>query len=310
MVAGLYLRVVPPSLALPGPVGELVALLVEVGPVGLAVAVVVPAVVPALVAVPHVLALVEVLVVPLLLPLHAVVCQREWRGRLLAGAVEVEVVVCHMAVPPVHLLVQVDVDVDAAGLVVGYQVESLGHRLSRGGESEPARVAIATHHVLADVVVQLNGVVGSYLEILDSELHRVVAGIDVRAAPPSLALPGPVGELLALLVEVGPVGLAVAVVVPAVVPALVAVPHVLALVEVLVVPLLLPLHAVVCQREWRGRLLAGSVVSHVFLSDSLIGVEPAIAGPLAGPEAEMEVDIASHVRCFEVTIFAPAGGCS
>ena len=215
-----------------------------------------------------------------------------------------------MAVPPVHLLVQVDVDVDVAGVVVGLQVEGLGHRLRRGGEGEPARVAIATHHVLADVVVQLNGVVGSYLEILDSELHRVVAGIDERVAPPGSALPGTVGELVALLVEVGPVGLAVAVVVPVVVPALVAVPHVLALVEGLVVPLLLPLDAVVCQRERGWRLLAGAVVSHVFLSDSLIGVEPAIAGPLTGPEGEIEVDIASHVRCFEVTSFAPAGGCS
>ena len=170
-----------------------------------------------------------------------------------------EVVVCHMAVPPVHLLVQVDVDVDAAGVVVGLQVEGLGHRLRRGGEGELARVAIATHHVLADVVVQLNGVVGSYLEILDSELHRVVAGIDERVAPPGSALPGTVGELVALLVEVGPVGLAVAVVVPVVVPALVAVPHVLALVEGLVVPLLLPLDAVVCQRERGWRLLAGAV---------------------------------------------------
>ena len=94
------------------------------------------------------------------LVVHPVVGQGERRGRLLAGAVEVEVVVCHMAVPPVHLLVQVDVDVDAAGVVVGLQVEGLGHRLRRGGEGELARVAIATHHVLADVVVQLNGVVG------------------------------------------------------------------------------------------------------------------------------------------------------
>ena len=164
-----------------------------------------------------------------------------------------------MAVPPVHLLVQVDVDVDAAGVVVGLQVEGLGHRLRRGGEGELARVAIATHHVLADVVVQLNGVVGPYLEVLDGQLHRVVAGIDERVGPPCLALPAAVGELVANLVGVSPVGLAVAVVVPVVVPALVTVTHVLALVVGLVVPLLLPLDAIVCQSEWRGGLLAGAV---------------------------------------------------
>ena len=168
-----------------------------------------------------------------------------------------------MAVPPVHLLVQVDVDVDAAGLVVGLQVEGLGHRLRRGGEGELARVAIATHHVLADVVVQLNGVVGPYLEVLDGQLHRVVAGIDERVGPPCLALPAAVGELVANLVGVSPVGLAVAVVVPVVVPALVTVTHVLALVVGLVVPLLLPLDAIVCQSEWRGGLLAGAVEMEV-----------------------------------------------
>ena len=36
-------------------------------------------------------------------------------------------------------------------------------------------VVLAPDHVLTDVDVYLNGVVGADLEILDSELHRVVA---------------------------------------------------------------------------------------------------------------------------------------
>ena len=77
----------------------------------------------------------------------------------------------------------------------------------------------------------------------------MVPCIDGGVAPPDSALPSAVGEFLALVVEVGPVGLAVAVVVPVLVPALVAVAHILALVKGLVVPILLPLDAVVCQRE-------------------------------------------------------------
>ena len=127
------------------------------------------------------------------LPLHAVVCQGERGWGLLAWTVEVEVVVADLVVPPVHLLVEPDVDAHVAGVVVGLYVEGLGHRLCRRVELEHVRVAIATHHVLADIEVPLHAVVGPYLEVLDSEHHRVVSGLNLRVVPPCLALPAAVG---------------------------------------------------------------------------------------------------------------------
>ena len=161
------------------------------------------------------------------------------------------------------LYVKGDVDVDTAGVVVDLQVEGLRHVLGGGREAHLHPVVVAPGHVLADVRLDIDGVVGSYLEILDGQLHRVVTSFDERVAPPGGALPVAIRVLLAHLEPFGPVGLAVAVVVPVVVPALVAVTHVLALVEVIVVPDLLPLYAVVCQRERGRRLLAWAHVSEM-----------------------------------------------
>ena len=96
-------------------------------------------------------------------------------------------------------------------------------------------VAIAPSHVLADIDVHLNGVVGADLEILDSELHRVVALLYLWVhlagdAVPEHVVLGVLAVVVREVVVVVVVGLAVAVVVPVVVPALVAVPDVLALV--------------------------------------------------------------------------------
>ena len=174
----------------------------------------------------------------MLLPLDAVVCQGERGWGLLAWPVVVEAVRSHVAGAPVHLLVEIYVDVHAAGVFRGLHVEGLGHRLRRGVELELHVVVLAPCHVLADVGRDADAVVGPYVEILDSELHRVVSGLYIRVAPPCGALPAAVGELLAILVVVGPV--------PTFVPALVAVSFrvLVALVEGLVVPLLLPLDAV------------------------------------------------------------------
>ena len=148
-----------------------------------------------------------------------------------------------MVVPPVHLLVERDVYVHVAGVFRGLHVEGLGHRLGGRVELEIHVVVLAPCHVLADVGRDANAVVGPYLEVLDSELHRVVSRLYLGVVPARGALPAAVGELLAILVVVGPF--------PTFVPALVAVSVrvLFALVEGLVVPLLLPLDAVRRQGE-------------------------------------------------------------
>ena len=200
------------------------------------------------------------------LVVHPVVGQGERGGRLLAGAVEVEVVVCHPVPRTVLVLfVEGDIDVDAAGVVVSHQVERLGHRLRRGVELEGHVVVLAPSHVLADAGGNLQAVVGADLEVLDGQLHRVVAGIDERGVHPSGdAVPehvvlGVLAVLVREVVVVVVVGLAV--VVPVVVPALVTVtqPSPTSLVVGAVVPVHLVVHPVVGQGERRGRLLAWSV---------------------------------------------------
>ena len=187
VVSGLYLRVAPPCGALPAAVGELLAILVVVGPV--------PTFVPALVAVSFrvLVALVEGLVVPLLLPLDAVVCQGERGWGLLAWPVVVEAVRSHVAGAPVHLLVEIYVDVHAAGVFRGLHVEGLGHRLRRGVELEIHVVVLAPCHVLADVGRDADAVVCPYIQVVHCEHHRVVSGLYLRVVPPCGALPAAVG---------------------------------------------------------------------------------------------------------------------
>ena len=175
-----------------------------------------------------------------------------------------EVVVGHVAVAPVIILVQVDVDVDVAGVVVGLQVERLGHRLRRGVKLDGHVVVLApVHGKPADVSGYVQAVVGSDLEILDRELHRVVALLNRWVDLAGLAVPDHVvlGELAGVIREVVVVvivGLAVVVVV---VPhlALPAVAVVGAVVVGAVVVLHLVLDPVVGQVERGGRLLAWSV---------------------------------------------------
>ena len=57
---------------------------------------------------------------------------------------------CHMAIPAIHVFVQVNVDVDAARVVVSLQVERLRHRLGRGVELEGHVVVLAPARALAD----------------------------------------------------------------------------------------------------------------------------------------------------------------
>ena len=107
----------------------------------------------------------------------------------------------------------------------------------------------------------LDAVVVADLESRDLQHHRVVARVQMGVdAPPRLAPPGAVGILLAVLEPLPVVGLSVAVPVPVVHPAIVvAFLVLLALVELHVVELLLPLDPVVCQGEWRWGLLARPV---------------------------------------------------
>ena len=118
--------------------------------VGLAVAV--PVVAHLALPAPTVFGAVVVGVVAVLhLVLHSVVGQGERGWRLLARPSEFEIVVGNMAAAPVILLVQVDVDVDVARVVVSLQVERLRHRLGRGIELEGHVVVVAAGHFLADV---------------------------------------------------------------------------------------------------------------------------------------------------------------
>ena len=164
---------------------------------------------------------------------------------------------------PVIILVQVDVDVDVTGVVVGHQVERLGHRLRRGVELEGHVVVLAPSHVLADAGGNLQAVVGADLEILDSELHRVVALLYRGVHPSGDAVPehvvlGVLAVLVREVVVVVVVGLAV--IVPVVSHlALPAVADVSAVVVGAVVVANLVVHPVVGQGERGGRLLAWSV---------------------------------------------------
>ena len=261
MVARVQMGVAAPSrLAPPGAVGILLALLVPVRPVGPSVPVFVPLVVPALVAFLVLLALVVLPVLVLLLPHDPVVCQGEWRWGLLAGPIEVEVAEANPA--PVVVLVDVceaQFDRHVAGVVVGLHVECLGHRVGGSGEFQEDYFPIRS-------VLHPNGVATLYsvvlprYQVLYPQLHRVVARFDGGAQHICNAPPGAVGILLAVLEPLPVVGLSVAVPVPVVHPAIVvAFLVLLALVELHVVELLLPLDPVVCQGEWRWGLLARPV---------------------------------------------------
>ena len=175
-----------------------------------------------------------------------------------------EVATCHPVPRTVLVLfVEGDIDVDAAGVVVSHQVERLGHRLRRGVELEGHVVVLAPSHVLADAGGNLQAVVGADLEVLDSELHRVVALLYRGVHPSGDAVPehvvlGVLAVLVREVVVVVVVGLAV--IVPVVSHlALPAVADVSAVVVGAVVVANLVVHPVVGQGERGGRLLAWSV---------------------------------------------------
>ena len=255
--------------ALPGAGGcILLALLVVIGPIRHPVAVEVPVVVPALEVPLVLLALVEHLVVPVLLPLDPVVGQVERRGRLVAWSSVLEVIVVHItwvvipgSIPIEH--VEVEVEAQSAGVVVSLQEPIAKYPCGSGGIEQHFRGLGVSSMLCVVINVPSQPVAFAHFQVLDGELHGVVAVTDEWVLRPSMALPCSIRLLFAIVPVVGPVRLPVAVVVPVVHPALVVLvaifEHLLAPVEVVEVLDLLVLHAVHGQGEWRGWYLAGPI---------------------------------------------------
>ena len=205
---------------------------------------------------------------------------------------------------PFVVLVQADVDVQIARVVVSLDVEGLRHRLCRRVELELVPLAVASHHALAYVEAPLHAVVGADHQVLDCELHRVVALLDLRVIAPCLA--GPCAGRVVLL-ALFPVPLATVIVVRTLeVPV-----YVLAIVVLLVVPGPLPLDAVVCQGEWRWWLVARPVVSEpvvcnvvfvaVFVEGQKMHVDANFAGVVVGLDFEGRA-LAVRGRCEGVLV--------
>ena len=167
---------------------------------------------------------------------------------------------------PVILLVQVDVDVDVTSVVVGLQVERLGHRLRRGVKLDGHVVVLAPIHVPADAGGYVQAVVGSDLEILDRELHRVVALLNRWVDLAGLAVPDQVvlGELAGVVREV--VFMVIVIIMVIVITVITVIIVVVVVVVVVVVPhLALPAVAVV------GAVVVGAVVVLHLVLDPVVG---------------------------------------
>ena len=159
-------------------------------------------------------------------------------------------------------VVPLDVEVHAAGVVVGLYVERDGLGVRGRVELELRVLVVATSHVLADVDADRESVRHVVLHV-NGQFHGVVALLDLRPLKVPLVDAVPFSSrvvLLAIVLMAGPVWLPVAVLVPVVVPAKPVESVLLAVVEVIHVVFHLVLLAVHGQGEYIGSLARSVVV--------------------------------------------------